>query len=60
MSNIRLDALVNLHKIIVRIVTYPSYLAHTDELFNELNILPIHKLMLQRVSLQMFKYYRNT
>ena len=35
-------------------------LAHTDEQFKDLNILPIHKLMLQRVSLQMFKYSRNT
>ena len=46
-------------KKIVCIITYSPYLAHTDELFKNLNILPIHKLMLQRVSLQMFKYSQN-
>ena len=60
MSNVHLDALVKIQKKIVRIITYSPYLAHTDELFKDLNILPIHKLMLQRVSLQMFKYSRNT
>ena len=59
MSNIYLDALDKILKRIVCIITYSPYLAHTDELFKELNILPIHKLMLQRVSLQMFKYSRN-
>ena len=56
MPNAHLDTLVKIKKKIVRIVTYSPYLAHTDELFIELNILPIHKLMLQRVYLQMFKY----
>ena len=60
MSNIHLDALVKIiKKKIVCIITYCPYLAHTDELFKELNILPIHKLMLQRVTLQMFKYSIN-
>ena len=60
MSNVHLDALVKIQKKkIVRIITYSPYLAHTDELFKELNILPIHKLMLQRVALQMFKYSIN-
>ena len=58
MSNVHLYALVNIFFKIVRIITYSPYLAHTDELFKDLNILPIiHKLMLQRVSLQMFKYF---
>ena len=47
------------HQNIVRIITYSPYLAHTDELFKELNILPIHKLMLQKGSLKMFKYSSN-
>ena len=46
MSNVHLDALVKILKKIVRIITYSPYLAHTDELFKDLNILPIHKLML--------------
>ena len=36
-----------------RIITYSSYLAHTDEIFKELNILPVYKLKLQRICLQM-------
>ena len=59
MSNVHLDALVKIQKKNVRIITYSPYLAHTDELFKEFNILPIHKLMLQRVALQMFKYSIN-
>ena len=45
MSNVHLDALVKIFKKIVCIITYSPYL---------------HKLMLQRVSLQMFKYSQNT
>ena len=56
MSNVHLDALVK----ILKKYCYSPYLAHTDELFKDLNILPIHKLMLQRVSLQMCKYSGNT
>ena len=59
-SNVHLDAIVKIIKKNVCIITYSPYLAHTDELFKDLNILPIHKLMLQRVSLQMLKYFRNT
>ena len=59
MSNVHLDALVKKKKN-VRIINYSLYLAHTDELFIDLTILPIHKLMPQRVSLQMFKYSLNT
>ena len=36
-------------KNIVRIISNSSFLAHTDELFKELNILPVHKLKLQRI-----------
>ena len=32
-----------------------SYLEHTQPLFNSLNILRIHKLVIQRISLIMFK-----
>ena len=60
MSNVHLDVRVKIKKKIVRKITYSPYFAHTDELFQDLNILPIHKLMLQRVSLLIFKYSRNT
>ena len=58
MSNVHLDALIQILKKCSYINLF-STLAHTDEPFKDLNILPIHKLMLQRVSLQMFKYCRN-
>ena len=60
MSHVHLDALVKILKKIVRVITYSPYLAHTDELYKDFKILPIHKLMLQRASLQKFKYPRNT
>ena len=60
MPNVHLDALVKIQKKIICIITYSPYLAHIDELFKDLKILPIHKLMLQRVSLQMFYNSRNT
>ena len=44
---------------IIRIITYSFYLAHIDEIFKELNILPVYKLKLQRICLQMFKYANN-
>ena len=60
MSTVHLDALVNIFLKIVCIITYSPYLAHTVELFKDLNILPVHKFMLQKVSLQMYQYYRIT
>ena len=59
-SDIHLDALIKIQKKIVRIISNSAFLAHTDELFKELNILPVHKLKLQRICLQMFKYNNNT
>ena len=59
-SDIHLDALIKTKKKIVRIISNSSFLANTDELFKELNILPVHKLKLQRICLQMFKYNNNT
>ena len=59
-SDIHLDALIKTIKKIVRIISNSSFLAHTDELFKELNILPVHKLKLQRICIQMFKYNNNT
>ena len=59
-SDIHLDALLKVQKKIIRIITYSSYLAHTDEIFKELNILPVYKLKFQRIYLQMFKYANNT
>ena len=59
-GNAFLDALIKIQKKIVRNMSNSAFLAHTDELFKELNILPVHKLKLQRICLQMFKYNNNT
>ena len=59
MSNVHLDALDKILKKIVHIIPYTPYLANTDELFKDSILLPIHKLMLQRVSLKKFKYSQN-
>ena len=59
-SDIHLDALIKTPKKIVRIISNSSFLAHTDELFKELNILPVHKLKLKKICLQMFKNNNNT
>ena len=59
-SDIHFDALIKILKKIVRIISKSAFLAHTDELFKEFNILPVHKLKLQRICLQMFKYNNNT
>ena len=53
-SDFHIDALLKIKKNNIRIITYSSYLAHTDEIFKELNILPVYKLILQRICLQMF------
>ena len=54
--HIHLDALIKFKKKTVRIISNSSFLSHTDELFKELNTLPVHKLKLHRICLQMYKY----
>ena len=59
--DIHLDPLLKVKKkIFESLPILTSYLAHTDEIFKELNILPVYKLKLQRICLQMFKYANNT
>ena len=53
--NIHLDPIVKLQNKCIRTITYSSYLEHTQPLFNSLNILCFHKLVVQRISLIMFK-----
>ena len=38
------------------IITFSPYLAHTEPLSKELNILPFPKVVIQRIALQMFKF----
>ena len=45
-----------MQKKIVRIITFSNYLAHTEPLFKDLQILPIEKLYFNRIGLFMYKY----
>ena len=51
-----IDPLIKLQKKVIRILTFSPYLAHTEPLFKELNILPFAKVVIQRIALQMFKF----
>ncbi len=55
-----LDPLIKMQKKIIRIITFSTYSAHSEPLFVELKILPIKKLVLQRIALQMFKFHHGT
>ena len=54
-----LDPLIKIQKKTIRTITFSHYLAHTEPLFERLNILDIKKLVMQRISLIMFKNYLN-
>ena len=41
-----IDPLIKLQKKIIRIITFSPYLAHTEPLFKELNILPFPKVVI--------------
>ena len=43
-------------KKIVRLITFSSYLAHTQPIFIDLLILPLDKLIFHRIGIMMFKY----
>ena len=62
-SDIHLDALLKVKKQSFKsLPILPTWLIRTvtDEIFIELNILPVYKLKLQKKCLQMFKYANNT
>ncbi len=50
-----LDPIIKLQKKIIRIISSASYLATTDPLFKNLNILPLKKLVVLRISIMMYK-----
>ena len=54
-AHIYLDPLIKLQKKIIRVITFSQYLAHTNDLFVQLQILPFKKLVIHRIGLQMFK-----
>ena len=55
-SDIHLQSLIKLQKKIVRIIKFSPYNSPTKIIFQQLNILPLKKLVFQRLALQMYKY----
>ena len=55
-----LDPLIKIQKKIVCIITFSPYLCDTDPVFKYLHLLPISKLVTQRIGLLMFKYSINS
>ena len=51
-----IDPLIKLQKKVISIITFSPYLAQTEPLFKELNILPFPKFVIQRIALEMFKF----
>ena len=54
-----LDPLFLVQKKIVRIITFSQFLAHTEPIFINLSILPLHKLILNRIGIAMYKFANN-
>ena len=54
-SAAHLDPIIKIQKRAIRTITYSSYLSPSEPIFQSLNILNFRKLVIQRVSLLMFK-----
>ena len=53
--NVYLDPLVKLQKKCLKIITFSSYLEHTEPLFQNLEILNFKQLVIHRIAMLMFK-----
>ena len=53
--NVYLDPLVKLQKKCLGIITFSSYLEHTEPLFQNLEILNFKQLVIHRIAMLMFK-----
>ncbi len=53
----RLQKLLNIQKKIIRLMSFKSYLEHTEPLFKELSILDIFKINHDAIAIFMFRYY---
>ena len=53
--SVYLDPLVKLQKKCLRIITFSSYLEHTESLFQNFKILNFQKLVIHRIAMLMFK-----
>ena len=56
---VHLDPIIKIQKSIVRTITFSNYLAHTEPIFDTLNILKLNNLVVHRICLMMFKYSKD-
>ena len=58
-SSVYLNPITKIKKRCVRIITFSDYLSPSEPIFQTLNILNFRKLVVQRISLLMFKMYNS-
>ena len=55
-ANMHLNNILKIQKRAIRIIKSTSYLAHTELIFKELNVLTIQKVYIYKVGIFMFKF----
>ena len=58
-SNCHLEQLYLTQKNVARIILFSNYNAHSICIFKQLNILPLNKLVINRIGIMMYKYVNN-
>jgi hypothetical protein len=53
------NSLFKLQKRVVRIIYYARFHAHTEPIFHDLNVLPLHKIFIFQVLMFMYKVYHD-
>ena len=56
---VHLDPIIKIQKEVVRTITFSHYLAHTEPIFDTLNILNFSNLVVHKIGLMMFKYSKD-
>ena len=56
---VNLDVIIKIQKKVVRTITFLHYIAHTEPIFDTLNILKFNNLVVHRFFLMMFKYSKD-
>ena len=56
---VHLDPIIKIQNKIVRTITFSHYPAHTEPIFDTLNILNFNNLVVHRIGFMMFKYYKD-
>ena len=58
-SNCHLEQLYLTQKKVARMISFTNYNAHSIDIFKQLNILPLNKLVINRIGIMMYKYANN-